>query len=196
MSIVIVGDTSRGGTGSDLGSDTADSSWATGSESFLICWSICPCSVMIIGQSFSLILRSCNLPKRFLVVIHWVSTSVSSLIAVLIQWSKCHQQLKRLRLFPIRLIALWKTCCQSRSFSMLWSSYMLTGSVFGSWTFSHLLGFVVDVRYPWGGKSWSHLNSSSWCVRLAGDEIGRRLETQENFDVVEATSGNHFNDKN
>ena len=79
-----------------------------------------------------------------------------------------------------------KTCCQPGSFSMLWSSYMLMGSVFGSQTFSHLSGFVVDVRYLWTSKSWSHLNSSSWCVRLMGNGIGGGLETQENLDVVEA----------
>ena len=140
----------------------------------------------MVNQSFSLILRSFNLSKRFLAVVCWVSTSVLSLTVVLIQWSKCYQQLKRSQSFPIRLIMSMKMCCWSRSFSMLWSLYMLTGSVFGSQTFSHSLGFIVNVRYPWMGRSWSHFNNSSWCVRLTGDGIGGRLETRENFDVVEA----------
>ena len=76
---------SKGGTGLDLSSDVSDSSWAKGSESFLICWSIRPHSVMMIGWSFLLILSICSLPKRFLAVVHWVSASVSSLIAILIQ---------------------------------------------------------------------------------------------------------------
>ena len=178
------------GTGLDSGSDisVSDGSRAKGLESSFICWSIHPRSAMIIGWSFSLILRICNLPKSFLAVIYWVSASILSLIAILMQWSKCHQQLKRSWLLPIRLIASMKMFCWSRSFSMLWSSYMLTGSVFRSQTFSHShsLGFVVYVGYPWGGKSWSRLNSSSWCVRLTGGGIGRRLETQEYFDVMEA----------
>ena len=124
--------------------------------------------------------------RGFLVVIHWVSASASSLIAILMQWSKCHQQLKRLWLLSIRLIMLMKTCCWFRLFSMLWSLYMLMGLVFGSQTFSHSLGFVVDVGYLWMGKPWSCLNNSSWCVRLMGDGIGGRLETREYFDVMEA----------
>ena len=178
---------SKGETGSDISDlDISDGSQSKGLQLFTISWSIHPCSTMMISQIFSSMLRSCNLPKRFLAVIHWVSASVSSLIAVLIQWSKCHQQLKRSWLLSIRLIMSMKTCCWSGSFSMLWSSYMLTGLVFRSQTFSHSLGFVVDVRYPWTGKSWSHLNSSSWCVRLMGDGIEGRLETRENFYVVEA----------
>ena len=51
----------------------------------------------------------------------------------------------------------------------------------------HVMAKLIKiVQNPWGGKSWSHLNSSSWCVRLMGDGIGGKLETQEYFDVMEA----------
>ena len=103
----------------------------------------------MINQSFSLILRSFNLLKRFLAVVHWVSASVSSLIAVLTQWSKCHQQLKRSWLFPISSMASLKTCCQA---GLSWSSYILMGSIGGSRIFrigfDHSLELVVDVGYP------------------------------------------------
>ena len=77
---------SKGGTGSDTSdSDILDGSRIKGSRLFTISWSIHPCSAMMIGQIFLSMFRSCNLPKRFLVVIHWVSASVSSLIAILMQ---------------------------------------------------------------------------------------------------------------
>ena len=72
---------SKGGMGSDI----SDGSWTKGSSFFFISWSIWLHSATMIGWIFSLMLRSCNLPKRFLAVIHWVSASISSLIAVLIQ---------------------------------------------------------------------------------------------------------------
>ena len=144
----------------------------------------------MIDQSFLLIFRSFNLSKRFLVVVCWVSTSVSSLTAVLIQWSKCHQQLKRSWLFPIRSMALRKICCQAGSFSISWSSYIVTGSTSGSWTFGtgfdHSLELVVDVRYPWIGRFQSHLNNSCWWVKLTGDRTVGGIEIGEEFGMAEA----------
>ena len=143
-----------------------------------ISWYPHACSLTMIGQSISLILRRFNLSKRLLAVFHCITASVLSWRVVLIQWSKCHHVLRRSWLFPISQGFQWRyvaklDCSGCYGVHPVWQ-VQLVGVWLLEWgsitpqNWSSMLDIleVVNSRVIW----ITHVDAQSWQVKEQKEE--------------------------